>query len=229
MGIKETLFGLYSRAPSPISRWAYTMARTYVYVDRRDALFDQVFRRVAEAGLSGDYLEFGVYRGTSLINAYKLARKYGLAGMRFFAFDSFEGLPHSESAVMKKGAYASSRETFENAVAKAGVDLDKVLTVEGFYDRSLTEEVKKTHDLKRAAVVHVDCDLYSSATEVLGFVEDLMQPESVLVFDDWYSFRNDPGPIELMGERRAFREWRLRERFEELFDETNVSKSFVMK
>lgn len=229
MKIKETLFSLYTHAPSPISKWAYAMAKTYLYVDRRDSLFDCVFRAVSESQSAGDYLEFGVFRGTSFINACRLARKHGLDEMRFFAFDSFKGLPDSEGVVMRQGAYASSRATFETAIYKAGVDLSRVITVEGLYSRSLTKEVKKTHDLKRAAIVHLDCDLYSSATEVLRFVEDLMQSGSVLIFDDWYSFRNDPGPIESMGERKAFREWRLCERFEELFDETNVSKSFVMK
>ena len=113
MKIKETLFSLYTRAPSPISKWAYAMARTYLYVDRRDSLFDCVFRAVSESQSAGDYLEFGVFRGTSFINACRLARKHGLDEMRFFAFDSFEGLPDSEGVVMRQGAYASSRATFE--------------------------------------------------------------------------------------------------------------------
>ena len=103
MKIKETLFRLYTRAPSPISKWAYSMARTYVYVDRRDSIFKRVFRKVSESQTAGDYLEFGVFRGTSFINACRLARRYRLDKMRFFAFDSFEGLPDSEGVVMRRG------------------------------------------------------------------------------------------------------------------------------
>ena len=49
---------------------------------------------------------------------------------------------------------------------------------------------------------------------------------TVLIFDDWYSFRNeDP---DQMGERKAFREWHLVDCFEEFYDLPGYSKAFVM-
>ena len=64
---------------------------------------------------------------------------------------------------------------------------------------------------------------------MLGFIEDVIGPGTVLIFDDWYSFRNDGGDIEQLRERQAFNEWHLRDRFDPLVDAVNISKAFVMR
>lgn len=43
--------------------------------------------------LKGDYLEFGVQTGDSFMTAFHFAKQLDLKQMRFYAFDSFEGLP----------------------------------------------------------------------------------------------------------------------------------------
>src|SRR2546423_1376775 len=47
----------------------------------------------AYSRLEGDYLEFGVFRGDHFSAAFHLAQTAGLPAMRFYAFDSFAGLP----------------------------------------------------------------------------------------------------------------------------------------
>jgi hypothetical protein len=53
--------------------------------------------RIKAAGVTGDYYEFGLYRGHSLWSAQQAADRLGISGMRFFGFDSFEGLPEIEA------------------------------------------------------------------------------------------------------------------------------------
>ena len=69
----------------------YSILRSSGNTRRR--YFEKAFEIVAASGTGGDYLEFGVYQGSSLIMAFHLARRYRLNTMRFFAFDSFAGLP----------------------------------------------------------------------------------------------------------------------------------------
>lgn len=57
--------------------------------------------------------------------------------------------------------------------------------------------------MTKAAIVNIDCDLYESARVVLRFIESLLTEGTVLIFDDWYTFRGNPN----LGEQRAFREW----------------------
>ena len=212
--------------PTVVTSWVFQAARRWVYPDKRAALFAAALKAAAENW--GDYLEFDVFRGTSFIMAYKMAMRYEPSDMRFFAFDSFQGLPESEGAVMKKGEWASPRTVFERVIRKGGVDPAKVVTVEGLFSETLDDRLKHEHELVRAAVVHVDCDLYSSTKDVLRFVEDIVGPGTILIFDYWYSFRKNE-TVERWGERRAYGEWSLNDRFVEFYDVPNHIKAFVMR
>lgn len=178
---------------------------------------------VAWNQVDGDYLEFGVYKGGSFIAAFhameKSRRSVGTANRgsaeiakwltqrpRYFAFDSFAGLPGGEAQRQSdyhEGAYACSEDMFLANVRAAGVDMSRVVTVPGMYDRSLTPEVKAKHGLRQAAMVMIDCDLYESTVPVLDFITDLVGQGTILVFHDWFRFKGSPQ----QGEQRACREW----------------------
>jgi O-methyltransferase len=183
--------------------------------------------------VAGDYLEFGVWRGDSFSKAYHAIREmraqhtawlnrhvtYSSNGHgtpeftrwrewkpKFFAFDSFAGLPSTGDQMQEEwaaGSYACSEAEFKANIAREGVNLSDVVTVPGFYENSLTPELKRKLRLTRAAIVHIDCDLYDSTMRVLDFVTDLLTQGSVIVFDDWFfnQGRKD------CGEQKACDEW----------------------
>jgi len=177
--------------------------------------------------IPGDYLEFGCGSGRTFIEAYHLFRNtrasvaselnatdratLELTRPRFFAFDSYEGLPDVTGVDKhpylplhwKKSEYAFSVEQFKRALQQAQVADSDVRIVDGWYGHTLTGATKTRHELSRAALVHVDCDYYESAVLVLDFVTDLVHDGTVIVFDDYNFFRGSPR----LGERRAFREW----------------------
>lgn len=160
----------------------------------------------------GDYLEFGVYEGRSFISAYRQARLFDL-DMHFYAFDSFQGLPEvrgsdGEYLRLRQGDYACDEESFREALEDHEVDLNDVTIVSGFYDRTLTEETKKSLPIRRAAIVWIDCDIYESTKRALDFVTDYVTTGSIIAFDDWFLFGADPNA----GEMRAAREWLERNR-----------------
>jgi hypothetical protein len=176
--------------------------------------------------VEGDYLEFGVFRGESFVAAYHAIaaerREHAAEGFdspeykrwaaqlpRFFAFDSFEGLPPGTAERQIDyfpGAYGCSEAELRANIAKQGVDLARVVTVPGFYDKSLNQETKRKHGLQKAALVMIDCDLYESTVPVLDFLTDLVGQGSVLIFHDWFRFKGRPD----CGEQRACREWLAR-------------------
>ena len=96
-----------------------------------------------------------------------------------------------------------SREKFVRTIDAAGVELGKVEIIEGFYDRSLTDEVKQKHGLKNAAIINIDCDLYESTVTVFDFLTPLIGDGTVIYFDDWFYYSAHPKK----GERGAFNEW----------------------
>jgi O-methyltransferase len=186
---------------------AMTRARVPPVPHRRMALAKSL-KRLRGGSLRGDYFEFGLYRGSSFSLAQKLARRYRLPPeMRFFGFDSFQGLPEPAgvdvAGEFRKGDYACSRAEVTATLERRGVDWGRIHLVEGWYDESLTEELKSTLAPGRVGVALVDCDLYESTVPVLRFLTNLLQEGSILLFDDWNCF----GRSDQMGERRAFREF----------------------
>jgi len=158
--------------------------------------------------IDGDYLEFGIYKGKSFIEAYKYAEKYGAKNMRFYAFDSFEGLPPVKGKDASynhffEGQYSFSKENFIKILRKNNIDLKRVEIVRGFFGNLLTGDLKNSLAIKRAAIVWIDCDIYESTVPVLEFITDFISTGTVIVFDDWFSFGADP----YAGEMRAAREW----------------------
>ena len=90
----------------------------------------------------------------------------------------------------------------------------------------MNENVKEAYDIK-ASIVHIDCDLYDSTKEVLNFIENIIILGTILIFDDWDSFKDED--VENMGERKAFKEWSLFNCFDELCDFGGCGKAFIMK
>lgn len=156
----------------------------------------------------GDYLEFGVYQGTSLLCMDRALKNLGLCHTRLFGFDSFEGLPLSADADASKlwcqGQFRADYEFTEEVLTKAGVDWDRVFLVKGFFESTLNKKIIKKHNIARASVIMIDCDMYLSAKEALDFCASLIHNEAMIFFDDWHCTSHDGG------EKKAFAEF-LRE------------------
>ncbi|MET0283558.1 MAG: TylF/MycF/NovP-related O-methyltransferase [Polyangiales bacterium] len=156
----------------------------------------------------GDYLEFGVFAGTSMTCMSEVLEERGLRDVRLFGFDSFEGMP-PQAASEDEGTWAPGQFKFELEVTRAimerrGVDLSRVTLTKGWFSDTLTPAFRTRHALQKASVIMVDCDLYSSTVDVLRFVEPLIQDRVVMFFDDWNS---NELAAKNMGERRAFDEF----------------------
>jgi hypothetical protein len=226
--VREFGANIFTYIPLPLSKYVYRVMRQYVFKDNlnRVGTFDAAFAEVAKKTKQVNYLEFGCGRGTSLITAYDSAVKNGVKA-RLFAFDSFQGLPSSEANVFVKGEYAYPRQHLEMMTAKAGVPKDRLFITPGFYNQSLTPELYKTLDLHKGVYcVHIDCDLYESAKDVLNWILPLLDSGSVIIFDDWFAFDALPDP-ENYGEKKAFREYPDYSNWKLLYEKDDWNIAFV--
>ena len=171
--------------------------------------FLQVWHYLHRAQVPGDYLEFGVFRGQSFILALESARKVlkGQRGSRrFFAFDSFAGLPDvdpdKDSGIFQRGDFSAEEHRFRRNIAKPARGWP-VVVVPGFFSESLTDGLRAQHQMTHAAFAVIDCDIYASTAEVLRFLAPLLHSGSVLYFDDWYYAGRDLR----RGEPGACAEW----------------------
>lgn len=191
---------------SPAKKMLVTLLKRLVSfpINKKDEMLRVAVPAVSSWRVEGEYFEFGVYEGRAMIAAYQNALKSKRL-FKFFAFDSFEGLPSSEEGGDKfpEGKYACSQDRFLQNLQNAGVDTSLVTCVPGFFDQSLTPELQEQLAGHKAAIVWVDCDLYESTLPVLEFIVPFLQIGTIICFDDWFSYGGNP----MKGEIRATREW----------------------
>jgi len=178
--------------------------------------FRRVFDFLHENEIRGDYHEYGCHRCRTFRMALTEARRHNLDQMKFWAFDSFEGLPTptTETSVSKwtQGALTTSEGAFRDLVRQHGIYVDKVHTVKGYYSDSLTNDLRRRfiEQEQKIALVTVDCDLYESAVPVFNFIEPLLQDGSVIYMDDLF-VGNKGNPTR--GVARAFLEFQKRSKW----------------
>jgi len=183
----------------------------------KSRFYRRVFDFLTDSQIAGDYHEYGCHRARTFRMALSEARRHGQSDMRFFAFDSFAGLPDATSspdhAVCRRKVAPPRRQTeLCGLVPGPGTYAIAVWPVAGFYQDSLSEELGKRFqtDEKPIALACIDCDLYESAVPVFRFIEPLLQEGSVLYLDDLFAgYRGSP----VRGVARAFSEFRARSRF----------------
>jgi hypothetical protein len=145
---------------------------------------DLLRRAVDWKGLDGLVLEFGVATGRTVNHLAGL-----LSGQTVFGFDSFQGLPETWRTGFEAG-------TFAQAVPEV---LPNVELVHGRFEQTLDGFVASHPG--PVALLHVDCDLYSSSVTVLRALAERIVPGSIIVFDEYFNY---PGWRD--HEHRAFTE-----------------------
>jgi O-methyltransferase len=156
----------------------------------------------------GDYLEFGVFNGSSMSSMYLTAKRLHMDSMRFIGFDAFEGLPEGaereDDGVWEKGFYACSFEKMKSCLRRRGVDPKDIFWVRGWYKDTLNPKTAERFGLKRIGIVFIDCDTYSSSKAVLDFIGPLLKEEAIICLDDWKLNDLD---VKGLGEYKSFNEF----------------------
>jgi len=156
----------------------------------------------------GDYLEFGVCHGTSINCMHEVLNEVQLTNVRLFGFDSFEGMPKNaeseDEGQWYPGQYRSELEETTYFLNSKNVDWKRTFLVKGWFSETLTDDFKKKHNIAKASIIMIDCDIYSSSKEALNFCLPMIKDKCILVFDDW-----NTGDLaeKNLGERRAFDEF----------------------
>ncbi|MDD5570120.1 MAG: macrocin O-methyltransferase [Bacteroidales bacterium] len=224
MGLIEKIIGKFSNKQC-LSNIAISIRDVHI----ENSIIFKASKLIASDKIEGDYLEFGVFRGDSFIHAYNCVRKAFKQAterniwnteedcrergriynkMRFFAFDSFQGLPDiknidSTSKDFVKGKFSCSEGEFNENVRKNGLPEDKVISLAGWFEETVNKKTFEKHNITKVSIINIDCDLYESAKTVLDNITPLLIDGTVIIFDDWYNFKGNPN----LGEQRACREW----------------------
>jgi len=159
-----------------------------------------------ENSFIGDYLEFGVCNGSSILLAHNILKKLNFKDVRLFGFDSFEGLPKEteEEGAWREGEFYANINNVKKHLSNNNVDWKRLKLIKGWYSKELFDETKEKYKIKKAGLIMMDCDIYFSTKLALDFCKDIILDHSIIVFDDWNSSnlaeKNE-------GEKKAFDEF----------------------
>jgi O-methyltransferase len=172
----------------------------------RRTFFYNAFKALRFNGIGGDYAEFGSYGGTTFVLAHREARRHGHEA-HLWAFDSFQGLPPAREErdahpEWREGKMATGLDDFRAICAANGIPHTAYTVVPGFYEETLSA-ADAPNDI---ALAYVDCDLYSSATTVLEFLEPRLKHGMIVAFDDYFCWSSS----QPSGERQALLDFMAR-------------------
>lgn len=155
----------------------------------------------------GDYLEFGVYAGTSMRCMFRALDKTGLDHVRLFGFDSFVGLPPSarsdDGGAWMPGMFKSDVRRVAARLERAGLSPARGSLIKGWFEDTLTAETRERLNITHASVIMMDADMYTSTKTALEFCLPVIGQEAVVFFDDWWPYLAERN----LGEKKAFDEF----------------------
>jgi O-methyltransferase len=130
---------------------------------------------VGQVGVSGDYAEVGVYKGTT---AKLICEAKG--DKHLHLFDTFDGLPSKTDIDVRftENMFVASVEAVRKRLAK----YDNVHIYQGLFP----ETASPIKD-RRFAFVHIDVDIYQSTKDCLEFFYERMTPGGVILSHDYPS------------------------------------------
>jgi hypothetical protein len=139
---------------------------------------------------SGLLLEFGVFDGSSI--RFLAGRTQRV----FHGFDTFTGLPRDDGIPVWK--HHKDRATFDVKGQLPSVPANVQLHA-GLFEDTLPNFLAQHSE--PVALLHIDCDLYSSTRAVFSALKDRIRAGTIILFDEYFNY-----PGWQFGEYKAFQE-----------------------
>jgi hypothetical protein len=139
----------------------------------RYALLGLAIDTAKKATPNGFVAEFGVAGGKTI---RKIAQAWGGP---VHGFDSFEGLPEDWSGTSERAGRFDAKGRLPKVP-------ENVTLHKGWFDATTPKFLSQTNG--RAALLHMDADLYSSTKTVLTLLGDRIGPGCVIVFDEYLNY-----------------------------------------
>ena len=150
---------------------------------------------------TGDYLEFGVYTGSSFCHAIKCFKKTERFNpyqkeTKFVGFDSFEGFGELDEDD-KHPFYVD--QNFTTSYKKVKRRVEKTLKgwgaesqlVQGYFEDTLKVNPSE-YGIKNIRIAFIDSDTYSSSKCAFEFIKNNVKSGTHIILDDFYSYNGNP-------------------------------------
>ena len=183
----------------------------------------------------GDYLEFGVFTGSSFNFAMKINKKMEKIFKRkidtqFIGFDSFDGFgeikPIDENPSFKNNFFKVDKKKVIKNIEKNSKN-QKFRLIEGFYQQTIDNKNTNDYGINKSRIIMIDCDLKESTTLALNFAKPSLQEGTIIIFDDFNFYKGNKDK----GEYGAFDDFKNKNpniKFRRVFDYGYSGRAFIV-
>jgi Methyltransferase domain len=133
--------------------------------------FRLLARAVDWCSVDGMILEFGVASGRTINHLADLCPDHTV-----FGFDWFQGLPETWRPGFGRGRFANH----------VPIVRPNVVLVEGLFEQTLADFLANRPE--PVALLHIDCDLYSSTRFALNTLATRIGLGTIIVFDEYFNY-----------------------------------------
>lgn len=150
----------------------------------------EIYKHIVD--IPGDILEFGVYKGTSLVRLLSFRDLVETSSSRkVFGFDVFGKFPDELSLETDRsfvdkfeaaGGYGISKEELDNHLKAKGIQNYELIQGDIF---KTIPEFLAAHPARKIALLHIDVDVYEPSKFILENLWERMVPGGVLMLDDY--------------------------------------------
>jgi hypothetical protein len=161
-------------------------------------------RYVIDSGIAGDFVECGVYKGSSIIAIIRTLQDLGVTNRRIWLFDTFQGMtePEPVDRFYSEDETAARRDWEERKLADGGSEwvrapLDEVrdrVLATGYPKEMLSfvkgpvEETIPGTMPEQIALLRLDTDFYRSTKHELVHLYPRLSPGGPLIIDDYGAY-----------------------------------------
>lgn len=195
--------------------WRQVRPYTMTSINRGFALYNAV-HHVLDAGIPGDFVECGVWRGGSAMIIALALLERGVTNRRIMLFDTFEGMTdpvEDDRDLHGVPADRQLEEADDDSLMKARCDLDTVranMLSTGYvreniaYIKGDVTKTLPTDRIRKIALLRLDTDFYESTRAELDHLYPLVSPGGVIVVDDYGHWQGARKAVdEFLDEERA--------------------------
>jgi hypothetical protein len=132
-------------------------------------------------------VEFGVGSGHTMRQCTNILKtRFPGKSFKVRGFDWFKGLPEAWVYTRDPNIVAAPQGAFsQNGLIP---NIEGVEYYVGLFEDTLPAFVEK--EAEPLALVHIDCDLYSSTKTVLESIRPYLVKDTIIAFDEWYYLHN---------------------------------------
>ncbi|MCC7509407.1 MAG: class I SAM-dependent methyltransferase [Planctomycetes bacterium] len=197
---------------SEIDKSIFLEAKPFTMTDREKVLsLIHAVRYVTSAGIPGDIVECGVWRGGSMMAIARTLLNMGVHDRELHLFDTFEGMPTPTAKdVNHKGhdareffdgkkfndregsdwCYAALDEVKAN-LARVGYPAARIHYIQGKVEDTLPAAAPE-----RIALLRLDTDWYESTLHEMRTLYPRLVPGGVLIIDDYYTWKGSKDAVD---------------------------------